>query len=203
MTPSWQALLEFWFGVLEDGQANAQQRKLWFASTDQFDQACGQFSSWLDLAQTGALDTWLTSARSTLAFIVLNDQIPRNIYRGTGLAYAWDSRAREAARSGIEQGFDVTLGLDERAFFYMPFEHSEAILDQHLAVGLFTGLRDTAPKAGRDVAGNNLRYAQQHRDIILRFGRFPHRNAVLGRTSCAEEEEFVAGSDGFGQLPGD
>jgi len=201
VTPDWQVLLDFWFGELEDGQAAAQQRKLWFEANAEFDRSCGQFSTWLDRAKAGQLDPWLDSARSCLAFIVLNDQLPRNIHRGTKLAYAWDALARDAARAGIERGFDVGMGLDERAFFYMPFEHSEKLLDQHLAVGLFTALKDTAPRHLRGVAGNNLRYAQQHRDIILRFGRFPHRNAVLGRTPSAEEQDFVQGSDGFGQLP--
>ncbi len=201
MTPDWQSLLDFWFGDLEDGLAGAAQRKKWFESNPQFDQACAQFSPWLEMAHAGKLDTWRAAPHSCLAFIVLNDQLPRNIYRGEQRAYAWDDLALAAARGGIEQGFDQSLALDERAFFYMPFEHSEAILDQHLAVGLFTALRDAAPSSQRSIAGNSLRYAQQHRDIILQFGRFPHRNAALGRTSSTAEQEYVQDSDGFGQLP--
>lgn len=96
-------------------------------------------------------------------------------------------------------GIDRALNFDQRAFFYMPFEHSENILDQHIAVGLFSQLRDESPGPRRELIGNNLRFAQQHRDIIARFGRFPHRNAVLERDSSPEELDFVAAGDGFGQ----
>ena len=125
--------------------------------------------------------------------------MPRNIYRGNAQAYAWDTTALQAAREGVSQQADRELGWDERSFFYMPFEHAENLLDQHLAVGLYSLMRDESPRELRNQTGNSLRYAQQHRDIILRFGRFPHRNVVLGRKSSADEATFVAGGDGFGQ----
>ena len=200
MTPDWQALLDFWFGELIDGQASAEQHKRWFSVNPQFDDECRRFADWLEAARTGALDAWLAAPHSCLAFIILQDQLPRNIHRGTALAYAWDDVARSAAYAGIQGQLDLALELDERAFFYMPFEHSESLMDQHLAVGLFTALRDAAPPSQRSNAGNNLRFAQQHRDIILRFGRFPHRNAVLGRESSADETDYLQQADGFGQL---
>ena len=200
VTADWQHLLDFWFGELVDGLADAQHRERWFTSSPAFDQACReQFADWLAMAADGRLDDWQQSAHGCLAFIVLTDQLPRNIYRGSAEAFAWDAQALQAARQGIERRLDLELALHERAFFYMPFEHSEAIVDQHLAVGLFTGLRDASAKGLRSITGDYLRFAQQHRDLILRFGRFPHRNDVLGRTSSAAERAAMADSDGFGQ----
>ncbi|MEM7078807.1 MAG: DUF924 family protein [Pseudomonadota bacterium] len=193
------ALLEFWFGSL-DGEVSAAQRAKWFASDAAFDVACARFEDALtavDAEQSPLPDTPLDA----LERIILTDQIPRNIYRGSARAFAWDTHALGCARHAIEHGWDLQLSGDQRAFMYMPFEHSEVLIDQHTAVGLFAKLRDDASGGARSVAGNNLRFAQQHRDIILRFGRFPHRNAVLGRTSSDQEREFVATGDGFGQSP--
>ncbi len=200
MAEEWHDLLAFWFGQQSDGLAPKAQREQWFAPNPNFDAQCSaSFGPLLAPAAAGELRDWLEQPRGRLAFIILTDQIPRNVYRGTAEAYDWDPLALKAARDGIIQGVDQTLGWDERSFLYMPFEHSEDILDQHLAVGLFTHLRDASPKDIRDITGNNLRYAQQHRDIIIRFGRFPHRNEVLRRASTPAEKAFVADSDGFGQ----
>ena len=196
----WAPVLEFWFGELSDGLAQPEIRQRWFEANPEFDNACRRFESLLDDARDGALDAWLVSPRGTLAYILLTDQLPRNIHRGAAQAYAWDELARDAAAEGIRQRQDRALGWDERSFFYMPFEHSEDLLDQHTAVGLFSALRDEAPGPLRETIGNSLRYAHQHRDVITRFGRFPHRNAVLGRASSEEEQAFVAAGDGFGQL---
>ena len=197
-----ESVLKFWFGDLEDGLADAVHRASWFSPDQAFDEACrNQFEPLLDAARGGLLTAWLTAPRSCLAFIIVCDQLPRNIHRGSSNAFALDSLALQAARLGVRQRLDRRLEWDERAFFYMPFEHSEAILDQHTAVGLYTALRDQSPKSMREVTGNNLRFAQQHRDIIERFGRFPHRNAVLGRQSSTAEQAFVDAGDGFGQQP--
>ncbi len=201
MPADFEQLLHFWFGPLKNGIAANEQRKRWFTADENFDARCrDEFSRFLKLAQAGNLDHWLDSARGQLAFILLTDQLPRNIFRGTGDAFAYDSLALAAARKGVVAGSDRKLGLDERSFFYMPFEHSEDISNQHMAVGLFTYLRDSSTKSVRDITGNTLRFAQQHRDIILQFGRFPHRNAALGRESTAEELDFIEAGDGFGQL---
>lgn len=195
-------LLNFWFGELTDGFADAAHRQRWFESNAVFDNQCNtQFGTWLTEAKAGRLRHWVNEPRSCLAFIVLCDQLPRNIFRGSADAFAWDSLALDAAKHAVEQSFDQTMAFDERAFCYMPFEHSEDLLDQHMAVGLFSLLRDDSPKEHRQLTGGNLRFAQQHRDIILKYGRFPHRNAVLGRNSTQAELEFVAQGDGFGQSP--
>ena len=201
MNAAWGRLLDFWFGDLTGGIAADSIRRQWFQPDPAFDTQCSaEFSGLLAPAAAGELAAWLDTPRGRLAFIVLTDQLPRNIYRGKAEAYAWDPLALDAARQGVAQGDDRALEWDERSFFYMPFEHSEEILDQHLAVGLFNNLRDASPKNLREITGNNLRYAQQHRDIIMRFGRFPHRNALLQRKSSSEEADFIAAGDGFGQL---
>ena len=199
-------ILELWFGPhseflkQKDGLALPQYRQRWFEVDAEFDALCREKSETL-LAQiaNNELEEWLESPRNWLAYIILCDQMPRNVFRGTRRAFAWDERALAAARHGIHQGLDRTLSRDERNFAYMPFEHSENILDQHTAVGLMTDIHDDAPKEIRNITGNGLRYAQKHRDIIITFGRFPHRNNVLQRTSTAEELDFINKSDGFGQ----
>jgi uncharacterized protein (DUF924 family) len=194
-------LLDFWFGPLENGLAAAEQRKIWFTPDKAFDARCrDRFLPLLEQANSGDLNHWLDSARGQLAFILLTDQLPRNIFRGTREAFDFDHLALATARKGLVEGSDRQLGLDERAFFYMPFEHAEDLVEQHMAVGLFTYLRDSSPKAARDITGNTLRFAQQHRDIIIQFGRFPHRNRVLGRDSTPAEQAFIEAGDGFGQL---
>ncbi|MEM7096708.1 MAG: DUF924 family protein [Pseudomonadota bacterium] len=192
-------ILQFWFGELKDGLASPEVRARWFASDTDFDAVCGTFRPVLDAILDGRLDHWLIHPRSSLAYILACDQLPRNIFRGQAAAFRWDPLALEAAKSAVSAGFDLQLALDERVFLYMPFEHSENLLDQHTAVGLFSALRDTSQGDARNLMGSNLRFAQQHRDIILKYGRFPHRNAVLERTSTVPEQEFVDAGDGFGQ----
>ncbi len=192
-------ILEFWFGSLSDGIADDNHRSRWYAVDAAFDEACAGFKSLYEDLDAGILDAWLETPNDRLAYIILTDQLSRNIFRGTARAFATDNLALAASREGIELGADAGLGVDERCFFYMPFEHSESIIDQHTSVGLFSNLRDQHTGKHKEIAGQGLRYAHQHRDIIERFGRFPHRNGVLGRESTAEEAEFVADSDGFGQ----
>lgn len=200
--PEAEALLAFWFGELEDGFADQAHRQRWFNGGRIFDDDCRvHFGDLAVRAAENALSSWLATPRGTLAWILLCDQIPRNIYRGQALAFATDGPARSAARHGIEAGFDQALALDERCFFYLPFEHSENLVDQHTCVGLFSDLVEQTPERHRDLTAGYLPYARQHRDIIRRFGRFPHRNAVLGRTSTAEEMAFLARGNHFGQTP--
>jgi uncharacterized protein (DUF924 family) len=191
-----EALLGFWFGELAEGLADARHRARWFKPCATFDQEC---RARFGLLLTERAPAWGDSAPALLARIILYDQIPRNIFRGTAAAFAYDTHARKLARQGIAKGKDKLLSQDERAFFYRPFEHSEDILDQYLSVGLYTTLRDQAPKSSRSYAGSHLRSAQQHRDIILDFGRFPHRNVVLGRQSTPLERAFMTRNAGFGQ----
>ncbi|MGE0625941.1 MAG: DUF924 family protein [Pseudomonadales bacterium] len=197
-----EALLEFWFGVLTDGFADDAHRRRWFSGGRAFDDECRvRFGDLAMRAAEGGLAHWLTTPRGTLAWILLCDQIPRNIYRGQALAFATDGPALTASRNGVEAGFDQTLTADERCFFYLPFEHSESLVDQHTCVGLFTDLVEQTPERFRRLTEGYLPYAKQHRDIIRRFGRFPHRNTVLGRTSTAEELDYLAGGNTFGQSP--
>ncbi|MCZ6618008.1 MAG: DUF924 domain-containing protein [Gammaproteobacteria bacterium] len=199
---SFDAVLNFWFGSLDEGFADDAHRRLWFNGGAEMDlEVRDRFQHLSVAAEDGSLSPWLEQINGSLAFILVCDQFPRNIFRGERAAFAYDGLALEAARNGVESGLDLELGYDERAFFYMPFEHSERLTDQKAAVDLFTRLRDESPPARQNLTGNNLRHAQQHRDIIARFGRFPHRNVVLGRDSSDEELAFIAGGAGFGQQP--
>lgn len=200
MTSLPEPLLTFWFGGLQDGFADHDHRQAWFTGGRAMDERVRErFADLPEAAASGALDGWLDSPRGRLAWIIACDQLPRHLYRGTAQAFAYDRLALGAARAGIEARVDLELAFDERVFLYLPFEHSESSVDQHTAVGLFTALRDDAPAERRALAGGWLPHAIQHRDLILRFGRFPHRNAVLGRASSAAEREYLATGSKFGQ----
>jgi uncharacterized protein (DUF924 family) len=195
-----EQLLHFWFGKVRDGFADDEHRARWFNGGVVFDEECRvAFASLAARAADGDLESWLETPRTRLAYLLVCDQIPRNIYRGEALAFATDGPALNAARTGVEAGMDRSLGFDERSFFYLPFEHSENLVDQHTCVGLFSELRDQTPDGHRHVTGSCLRYAHQHRDILLRFGRFPHRNEVLGRSSTSAELAFLEQGHSFGQ----
>lgn len=202
MTPD--TVTGFWFGALTEGFADDAHRKRWFASDAAFDHdVMERFGRLLSTARQGGLADWLATPEGCLAYVLVTDQFSRQIHRGSAAAFATDPLALAAARDGIERGADRVLGYDERAFFYLPFEHSEALLDQHTAVGLLAQLRDETPAPHRHHTGAALRYAQRHRDIIQRFGRFPHRNALLGRESTPGELEFLGRSGNFGQPIGE
>lgn len=155
----------------------------WFARDDAFD---ARFRArFLDdhmAAAARGREHWLTTAEGALALLLLLDQFPRNCFRGTAHSYATDPLARHYAMRAIEEGLDLQLVPKLRAFLYLPFEHSEDSLDQERSVAMF------------DVLGDKeyLQYAETHRDIIRRFGRFPHRNAVLGRIPSPEELDYLA-----------
>jgi len=154
----------------------------WFKRDDAFDARCrGLLELHLSAARR-ELDGWRAHATGALALLILLDQIPRNAYRGSAHAFATDPLAKSIAADAIDAGFDLTTEQTLRPFFYLPFEHSEQLADQDRAVALHRE-RLTAPNADA--------WATLHRDIILRFGRFPHRNAVLGRATTAEEQAFL------------
>jgi len=193
-------VLDFWFGELEDGFADATHRAAWFSGRSQLDkEITHRFASLHDDARRGELGGWLDDPRKTLAFVVVCDQFSRNIHRGSAMAFQTDTLALDASLLAIERRWDLQLGFDERAFLYMPLEHSESLIHQHASVGLFSQLHDGTAPNRRQASGSFLKYAHQHRDIIQRFGRFPHRNAVLGRTTTPEEAKFIAKGNGFGQ----
>ena len=153
----------------------------WFAKDDAFDrQFRERFLAAHEQAARRALDHWTRDAEGMLALLVLLDQFPRNAFRGSAHMYATDPLARHFARLAIEQGFDAATDRSLRVFFYLPFEHSEEAADQDLAVRLIGTLDREA-----------LEYAQLHRDVIRRFGRFPHRNSVLGRATTPAEQAYL------------
>lgn len=157
-------------------------RDRWFAKDDAFDADLRRlFEAAHQTAARGGFTEWEETAEGALALLLLTDQIPRNLYRGSAHAFATDARAREIAHRAIAKGFDQSIATDLRGFFYLPLEHSEAIADQVESVALFQALGEP----------DYLNYAIVHRDIIARFGRFPHRNAVMGRATTPEELEFL------------
>jgi uncharacterized protein (DUF924 family) len=172
----WRAhLLKFWFDLKPDQ---------WWRGGPELDQRVRQnfLKLWSEKRQL-PLDSLLTDPLTALAAVILFDQLPRNMFRGHADAYATDHMALGIAKKAIARGFDRELAHDERKFLYMPFQHSEHLDDQNRAVLLFTELADE----------EQIKYAKHHRDIIERFGRFPHRNAILGRAS--RPAEIAAGAD--------
>lgn len=176
-----QAIHDFWFGA-PDSDIYGTDREEWFKASDEFDTACrNAMSAHYEHARSGALDRWMTDAVSGVALCLLLDQYPRNAFRGTIQAFATDSKAIRTARHIIGKGLDTQMIKVQREFVYMPFMHSESLADQDYGVSLFEALGDA----------NNLDFAIRHRDIINRFDRFPHRNAILNRDSTKEEIEFL------------
>lgn len=197
-----EELLQYWFGDMdEDGVAPETRRRAWFTpSRSQDAEIRRRFMGMVTLAQEGGLDHWSASAEGTLAAILLLDQFPRQIYRGMALAFASDAQARNWMRKGLAHALDVRLPLMQRAFFYMPLQHSERLADQEEAVALYDQLVHQSQGRLRDVLGGFLASARQHRDIIAKFGRFPHRNKVLGRTDTQAERDWLQASGSrFGQ----
>lgn len=178
MTP--ETLLTFWFA----GDPTTR-RKEWFEKNPAFDAQCASFTDALRDAKAGLCDHWAATPLGALALLVLLDQLSRNLHRGSAEAFAADAKARAVARAAIAQGFDRQLTQVQRIFVYLPFEHSEILADQDESVRLFESLREA-------LGDNTVDYAHRHRDVILRFGRFPHRNAALGRVNTAEEVAYLA-----------
>ena len=188
-----ESVLAFWFGGGEDDAeiADAQSSLWWDKHPAVDDEIRKRFAVLRTQAVSGALQAWAETPRGCLALIILVDQFSRNLFRDDPRAFADDARARGWCLDGIARGHDRHLRIIERVFFYLPLEHSERIDDQEHAVKLFVALRDTAAPAHRKRLGNFADYAQRHRDIVARFGRFPHRNEVLGRQSTDEEQAFL------------
>lgn len=173
-------LLEFWF--------SEQAEKRWFNSTSEFDNELrDRYAALYEAACRGELEHWRDAADAALALVILFDQIPLNIFRGQARGFASEAMAREVAAGAIDRGWDKALSDKQKVFMYLPFMHSENLADQDRSVTLYTA-------AGLE---NNLRFARHHREIVRRFGRFPHRNAILGRPSTAEELEWLASKEAF------
>jgi uncharacterized protein (DUF924 family) len=182
-------ILDFWFLALDD-PGYGKSREVWWKSTPGLDaDIAARFTKPLDRAAAGELDCWAKSPDGALALIVLCDQFSRNIHRRTARAFATDPKALGTARIALACGFPAVYPADMRLFFYMPFQHSESLGDQQLCCDLFASLGNE----------DNVKFAIGHRDIVARFGRFPHRNEVLGRRSTAEELDYLKTAERFGQ----
>ncbi len=187
-------VLNFWFADTADGpQALARRNRVWFRGGAPFDGECTErFTATLEAAKSGELEHWKESPHGRLALIILLDQLSRNIYRGTAAAFQQDGQALAACRDGIERGHDAQLSPIERTFFYMPLEHAEDREVQALSVRLFDSLAKESSEEWREPLEANAGYARQHRDIVEKFGRFPHRNALLHRDSSPAEQAYLA-----------
>lgn len=175
-----QSLNDFWF--------DPEHEKLWFRSTVQFDQQIlAQFETLWLAARSGQLSHWAQTAEGALALVILLDQMPLNMYRGQPASFATEKLSLAVAGSAVSRHLDQQLPDKGKAFLYMPFMHSEDLADQDRSVEFYeaAGMSD------------NLRFARHHRDIVRRFGRFPHRNAILGRRSTPEEDAWLASGKAF------
>lgn len=180
MTKSPEDIIDFWFREIDP--------KIWFNSTAEFD---GQLKSRFEQVYTAAihneLNDWEKSPQGSVALVIVLDQFPLNMYRGQPESFAGENKSREVARRAVENGFDQELPDEQKAFLYLPFMHSENLEDQDLSVTLFE-------KAGLEY---NLRYARHHREIVKQYGRFPHRNKILGRESTQAEIAYLNSKEAF------
>ena len=176
----YQQIVEFWFAE--------ETSKLWYNSNPEFDQLLTDryLETWQQAAR-GELDHWMESAEGCLALVIILDQFPLNMFRGQAKSFSTEAKSREVAAVAIEKGFDQNLPLEQRAFVYMPYMHSESLADQDRSLELF------------DVPGleGSLRFAHHHRAIVEKFGRFPHRNKALGRTSSEAEIDYLNSKEAF------
>lgn len=181
------AILSFWFGTPQDNAEYYDTRsKLWFTPAPTIDQEIThRFSTDYQRAAERQLQSWQERPRSALALLLLLDQFPRNMFRGAPQAFATDALAREVTASLLATGGDRQLCAVERMFVYLPLMHSEDLAQQQQSVMLFRQLAQDNPRV------NSVSYAERHQEIIGRFGRFPHRNTILGRPSTPEESEFL------------
>jgi uncharacterized protein (DUF924 family) len=189
-----EKVLDFWFGACAtDGALDRAKQKMWFSDGSNYDAAIRkQFGKLHRRASRGELDAeWAATPRGRIALIVVLDQFSRHIHRGTAVAFAQDLAAQHLADAGVEQGVDRALVPAQRAFFYLPFEHAEDLKLQRLGARLFERLATEVAPAWRKEYASFADYSGHHRDIIERFGRFPHRNKILGRISTPEEVEFL------------
>lgn len=175
-----QDVRDFWF--------SEAMQPFWFAKSDEIDrQIIQMFGETYEAAHGGRLDHWTANAPDALALVIALDQFPRNMFRGSGRSFESNDLALRHARTALDRGYDQELDPSRRQFLYLPFMHSEYLDDQDRSVRLYEALGNQ----------NSLHFAREHRDIIARFGRFPHRNAVLGRDDTPEEAEFLKTHQGF------
>lgn len=184
-----EEVMTFWFSA-EDSPGFGEAREAWFKSTPEFDAEIEtRFKQAYADAASGKLDQLMTTAEGCLALIILLDQFPRNMFRGTAQAFATDTKALAISKHAIEKGFDRDRGEHFLTILYMPFQHSEALADQDKAIEIFATV-------GND---DTLAFATSHRDVIAEFGRFPHRNKTLSRETTSAEEEYLKDGRSWGQ----
>lgn len=185
MPPEARDVLDFWFA--------AAQQVHWFEKSDAFDaQIRSHFGSLHQRAVDGELDSWALEPERWLALLIVLDQFSRNLYREDGRAYAADAKVRSIVLPGLARGDDKRLSMLQRVFVYIPLEHAEDLALQDRAVDLFTQLSEDVSVDERPTYLNYLDYARRHREVIARFGRFPHRNQVMGRVSTAAERTYLS-----------
>lgn len=194
-------VLDFWLGDgLKLGWPSQDMGKRWFNGGPPLDDEIRQsFGPQVEQALAGHLAAWEAQPLSRLALVILLDQFPRNIFRGKGQAFAGDEQAQRLVRDALVEGMDEVLPWIGRVFLYLPLTHAENLVLQEEGVRRFSALVAAVPEAHRASAQNSLDSAVKHRDIIARYGRFPYRNAALGRTSSALEFEFLKIGPRFGQ----
>jgi len=184
-----EEILHFWFGPGDD----PDRQRLWFDSSPAFDRECtAGFLADYERAAAGALDSWMDTPAPALALTLLLDQFPRNMFRATARAFATDAKALAVVKQALARRFDRAIPPIRRVFLYMPLEHSEQLDDQRESLRRFRALAVEVPACTGFIS-----YAERHLAVIERFGRFPHRNAILGRAPTPAETEFLAGGDPF------
>lgn len=197
-----QEIVDFWIGPAADDPAEAKARgKLWYQSTPESDDEIReQFGGDLARAEHGELDFWASTPEGSLALVILLDQFSRNLYRGTARAFSNDAHALRIAGEAIAAKQHEELPYMGRAFLYHPFHHAESLAHQDLSVSLFEALYESVEAPWQDQVLGFLKYAREHREVVRRFGRFPHRNRVLSRENTPEEQEYLdAGANSYGQ----
>jgi uncharacterized protein (DUF924 family) len=195
-------ILTFWFAdAVADSAKAMQRRSFWFQANPTVDERISQrFSTSVRFAARGELTAWEQAPRSCLALVILLDQFPRNLYRGKAKAFQYGSQALEVASGGVSAGYLEQLSLVEQCIFVLPYEHSEDVSVQRAGIELLEQIVDEADPEWEPSARVSIHFARRHLEIVERFGRFPHRNVVLGRPSTAAEREFLeGGGESFGQ----
>lgn len=195
-------ILSFWFADAVENPAQAMQRRsFWFQANPAVDELISRrFSTSIQCAARGDLSAWEQTPRACLALVILLDQFPRNLHRGKSEAFQYDSRALGVASRGVETGHLEKLSTIEQCVFVLPYEHSEDVSVQRAGIGLFERIVAGADPEWEPSARVSLHFARRHLEIVKRFGRFPHRNAVLGRPSTSAEQAYLeGGGESFGQ----
>ncbi|HEY4394838.1 MAG TPA: DUF924 family protein [Polyangia bacterium] len=192
-------VLDFWFGPLDaHGEADDAHARRWFERNEAFDREIAErFGALHEEIVKRRHEDWLDEPSGRLAYVIVLDQFSRNMFRGSPRAFAADGQALAAAAEGVARGHDAALTRDERSFLYLPFMHSEELAMQDRALALYAALAAGSPADRPDRPAKTLKYAEKHREVIARFGRFPQRNSAFGRTSTADEWEFLKANPGF------